>query len=102
MRALAIAGVNLRRLLRDRMGLFFIFVLPSSSSSCSAPSTAGARRPGSASSSIDDGALATELVEAIRDGEVALEVTTPVDEARLRAAVEDGSLELGPDRAGRL
>ncbi len=44
---------------------------------------------------VDAGPLAGELADAVRDGEVRLEVTTPVDEDRLRTAVEEGSLELG-------
>lgn len=95
MRALAIAGVNLRRLLRDRTGLFFIFVLPVILIVVLGTVFGGRTAPRLGIVVLDSGPLAAELVESIRAGEVALVVTTPADEARLRAQVEDGSLELG-------
>ena len=95
MRALAIAGVNLRRLFRDRTGLFFIFVLPVVLIVVLGTVFGGRTAPRLGIVVLDGGPLAADLVEAIRDGEVELEVRTPVDEARLQAAVEDGSLELG-------
>ncbi len=95
MRALAIAAVNLRRLFRDRMGLFFIFVLPVVLIVVLGTVFGGRTAPRLGIFVVDAGPLATELVEAIREGEMKLEVRTPPDEARLQAAVEDGSLELG-------
>ncbi len=95
MRAFTIAGVNLRRLFRDRMGLFFIFVLPVVLIVVLGTVFGGRTAPRLGIVVVDGGPLAAELVAAIRDGEVALEVRTPPDEARLRAAVEEGSLELG-------
>lgn len=95
MRALAIAAVNLRRLLRDRTGLFFIFVLPVILIVVLGTVFGGRTAPRLGIVMLDDGPLAAELANAIRDGEVALDVRTPTDEPRLRAAVEDGSLELG-------
>ena len=95
MRALAIAGVNLRRLFRDRMGLFFIFVLPVILIVVLGTVFGGRTAPRIGIVVVDGGAFADELVGAIRDGDVELEVTTSSDEARLRAAVEEGSLELG-------
>jgi len=94
-RALAIAGVNLRRLFRDRMGLFFIFVLPVILIVVLGTVFGGRTAPRIGIVVVDGGAFADELVGAIRDGDVELEVTTSSDEARLRAAVEEGSLELG-------
>ena len=95
MRALAIAVVNLRRLFRDRMGLFFIFVLPVVLIVVLGTVFGGRTAPRLGVVVVDGGPLAAELVESIRNGDVELEVTTPADEARLRAAVEEGSLELG-------
>lgn len=95
MRALAIAGVNLRRLFRDRTGLFFIFVLPVILIVVLGTVFGGRTAPRLGVVVLDSGPFATELVDAIRDGDVRLEVRTPADEARLRAQVEDGSLELG-------
>jgi ABC-2 type transport system permease protein len=95
MRALAIAEVNLRRLFRDRMGLFFIFVLPVVLIVVLGTVYGGVTAPRIGVVVIEDGALATELVDAIRAGDVKLEVSTPVDEAHLRSAVEEGKLELG-------
>jgi len=94
-RALAIAEVNLRRLLRDRIGLFFIFVLPVVLMIVLGTVYGGRTAPRIGIVVIGGGALADELIEAIRGGEVALEVKAPPDEARLRAAVEEGSLEFG-------
>ena len=95
MRALAIAGVNLRRLFRDRMGLFFIFVLPVVLIVVLGTVFGGRTAPRLGVVVMNGGALASELVDGIRDGEVSLEITMPPDEAQLRAAVEEGSLELG-------
>ncbi|OGO56280.1 MAG: hypothetical protein A2Z32_04470, partial [Chloroflexi bacterium RBG_16_69_14] len=95
MRAFAIAGVNLRRLFRDRMGLFFIFVLPVILIVVLGTVFGGRTAPRIGIVVVDSGAFANELVGAIRDGDVQLEVKTSSDEARLRAAVEEGSLELG-------
>jgi ABC-2 type transport system permease protein len=94
-RAFAIAGVNLRRLFRDRMGLFFIFVLPVILIVVLGTVFGGRTAPRIGIVVVDSGAFANELVGAIRDGDVELEVTTASDEARLRASVEEGSLELG-------
>ncbi len=95
MRALAIAEVNLRRLFRDRIGLFFIFVLPVVLIVVLGTVFGGRTSPRLGIVVVDGGPLATGLIESIREGAVELEIRTPADEARLRAAVEDGSLELG-------
>jgi ABC-2 type transport system permease protein len=95
MRALAIAGVNLRRLFRDRMGLFFIFVLPVILLVVLGTIYGGRTAPRIGIVVIDGGPLAEELVGAVRDGDVSLEVKTPADEDSLRVGVEEGTLELG-------
>lgn len=95
MRALAIAGVNLRRLFRDRTGLFFIFILPVILIVVLGTVYGGRTAPRLGIVVVDAGPLATELADSVRDGEVRLEVSTPADQDRLRTAVEEGSLELG-------
>jgi len=94
-RALAIAGVNLRRLFRDRMGLFFVFVLPIVLIVVLGTVFGGRTAPRLGVAVAEDDPLVGQLVQAIRDGDVALEIRTVSDESRLRAAVEEGSLELG-------
>jgi len=94
-RAFAIAGVNLRRLFRDRIGLFFIFVLPVVLIVVLGAVFGGRSAPRLGIVVLDGGPLAADLVQSIRDGAVELEIKTPSDEARLQTAVEDGSLELG-------
>jgi ABC-2 type transport system permease protein len=95
MRALAIAEVNLRRLFRDRMGLFFIFVLPVVLIVVLGTVYGGVTAPRIGVVVVEEGPLASELVDAIRAGEVKLEVSVPADESHLRSAVEEGKLELG-------
>lgn len=95
MRVLAIAEANLRRLFRDRIGLFFIFVLPIVIIVVLGTVFGGRNAPRLGVLIADDGPLTGALVETIRGGEVRLEVRTMPDEATLRSAVEEGSLELG-------
>lgn len=95
MRALAIAGVNVRRLLRDRTGLFFIFVLPVVLIVVLGTVFGGRMAPRLGIVVLDGGPLAAELVGAIRGGALVLELRTLADPGRLEAAVEDGSLEMG-------
>jgi ABC-2 type transport system permease protein len=94
-RALAIAGVNLRRLFRDRMGLFFIFVLPVILLVVLGTIYGGRTAPRIGIVLTDGGPLAEELAGAVRDGDVSLEMKTPADEDRVRVGVEEGTLELG-------
>ena len=95
MNALTIAVVNVRRLLRDRTGLFFIFVLPVILIVVLGTMYGGRVAPRMGIVAIDAGALGTELVQAIRDGAVELELKEPASVEELRARVEDGSLEIG-------
>ncbi len=95
MNALTIAVVNVRRLLRDRTGLFFIFVLPVILIVVLGTMYGGRVAPRMGIVAIDAGALGTELVDAIRNGSVKLELKEPATVDELRARVEDGSLEIG-------
>jgi len=93
--ALTIAVVNVRRLLRDRTGLFFIFVLPVILIVVLGTMYGGRVAPRMGIVASDAGALGTELVDAIRNGGVKLELKEPATVDELRARVEDGRLEIG-------
>ncbi len=95
MNALVIAGVNVRRLLRDRTGLFFVFVLPIVLIVVLGTMYGGRTAPRMGIVAAGSGALGTELVDAIRDGSVDLELKEPATVEALRAGVEDGTLEIG-------
>ncbi len=95
MAALEIARVNLVRQLRDRMGLFFVFLLPVILIVVLGTVYGGRVAPRLGIVSVDSGPLGAELVTAIRDGEMRLEVKTYTSEADLRKAVEEGTLEIG-------
>jgi ABC-2 type transport system permease protein len=92
---LAIARVNLLRVLRDRMGLFFIFLLPFVLILVLGTVYGGrvAPRLGVVSPSGDP--LAEALVATIRDGDLQLEMHARGSENDLRDAVASGALELG-------
>lgn len=91
---LAIARVNVIRLLRDRTGLFFIFVLP-----VMIIVVLGLMYGGSGVPRLGlvggDGALAGELVAAIRSGEINVQIVERPSATDLREAVEQGTLEIG-------
>ncbi len=95
MNVLNIAAVNVRRLLRDRTGLFFIFVLPVILIVVLGTIYGGRVAPRMGIVAVDSGVLGTELVSAIRDGSVKLELKEPASVEELTARVEDGSLEIG-------
>ncbi len=95
MNALAIATVNIRRLLRDRTGLFFIFVLPVVLIIVLGTIFGGRVAPRMGIVAVDSGTLGAELVEAIRGGSVRLELKEPASVEELRAGVESGTLEIG-------
>jgi len=95
MNALTIAVVNVRRLLRDRTSLFFIFVLPIVLIVVLGTVFGGRVAPRMGIVAIDSGALGAELVDAIRNGSVKLELKEPATVEELRSRVEDGTLEIG-------
>jgi ABC-2 type transport system permease protein len=95
MNALTIAVVNVRRLLRDRTGLFFVFVLPIVLIVVLGTVFGGRVAPRMGIVAIDSGALGAELVDAIRNGSVKLELKEPATVEELRSRVEDGTLEIG-------
>ena len=95
MTALRIAQVNVLRLLRDRTGLFFVFVLPIILIVVLGTMYGGRVAPRMGIVAADSGALGTELVETIRNGAVKLDLKEPATVDELRAKVEDSSLEIG-------
>jgi ABC-2 type transport system permease protein len=93
--SLDIARVNLLRTLRDRSGLFFIFLLP-----LIIIIALGAMYGGFGASrlgivSVDAGPLGDDLVTLLQDGELAVEITEYGSLEELRGAVEDGVVESG-------
>ena len=95
MNALAIAEVNVRRLLRDRTSTFFVFVLPIVLIVVLGTVFGGRSAPRMGIVAVESGALGDELVDAIRNGAVKLELKDPATVAELTAGVEEGTLEIG-------
>jgi ABC-2 type transport system permease protein len=95
MNVLAIAGVNVRRMLRDRTSLFFVFVLPIVLIVVLGTMYGGRSAPRMGIVILEDGPLAAELAAAIRDGPIELELKEPASIEELRSRVEEGSLEIG-------
>lgn len=95
MNVLVIARVNVLRLLRDRTSLFFIFVLPIVLIVVLGTAFGGRVAPRMGIVATDAGPLGTELVTAIHNGSVKLELKEPATAEDLRAGVESGTLEIG-------
>jgi ABC-2 type transport system permease protein len=95
MNALAIAGVNVRRMLRDRTSLFFVFVLPIVLIVVLGTMYGGRSDPRMGIVILEDGPLAAELAATIREGPIELELKEPASVEELRSRVEEGSLEIG-------
>ena len=95
MNALAIAEVNVRRLLRDRTSTFFVFVLPIVLIVVLGTVFGGRIAPRMGIVAVESGALGAELVDAIRNGAVKLELKEPASVEALTAGVEEGTLEIG-------
>lgn len=95
MRALAIAQVNLTRLFRDRMSLFFIFLLPVILIVVLGVVYGGRTAPRLGIVAIDVGQLGSDLVADLRTGDMRLEIKEFADRAALADAVEQGTIEMG-------
>jgi ABC-2 type transport system permease protein len=95
MNMLAIAQVNLVRLLRDRTGLFFIFLLPVVLIVVLGVMYGGRSAPRLGIVSAGSGALGADLVADVRTGDMRLEIKEFADPAALRDAVEKGTIEMG-------
>ena len=95
MSALAIAQVNLTRLFRDRMSLFFIFLLPIVLIVVLGVMYGGRTSPRLGVVAIDVGQLGSDLVTGLRTGDMRLEIREFADRAALAGAVEQGTIEMG-------
>lgn len=94
MKALWIGAINLKRLTRDRVGLFFIFVFPIVLILLIGVSFGGDFTPRLGIVSRDSGRLGAQLVVAIAD-DPALETQRFEESAALVDAVERGVVEAG-------
>jgi ABC-2 type transport system permease protein len=94
MKVAAIALVNLRRLMRDRIGLFFVFVLPIVLIITIGSVFGGGFTPKLGIAGSESGPLETELVDRLKHVDD-IEVEEFTDSNDLVSAVERGSLEGG-------
>jgi ABC-2 type transport system permease protein len=94
MKPLRIAIVNLTRLARDRVGLFFVFVFPIVLILLIGVSFGGDFTPTLGVVAADDGRLAGDLVDSMRS-ESAIEVEIFDDTSSLDDAVERGVVQAG-------
>jgi ABC-2 type transport system permease protein len=94
MKVLAIAGMNLRRTLRERTSLFFIFLFPMLLILVLGLAFGGAGSPRVGVVVGDGDPLAGALWQRVRTAG-GVDATRVADEARLVAAVERGELEAG-------
>jgi len=95
MSALAIAQVNLIRLLRDRTSLFFIFLLPVVLIVVLGVMYGGRTAPRLGIVAVDVGQLGSDLVADLRRGDMRLEIREFAERAALADAVEQGTIEMG-------
>jgi len=95
MSMLAIGQVNLVRLFRDRVSLFFIFLLPVILIVVLGMMYGGRSAPRLGIVAVDPGPLGKDLVSDLRTGEMLLEVKEFGDRAALEGAVEQGTVEMG-------
>jgi ABC-2 type transport system permease protein len=95
MAALVIARVNLLRTLRDKTGLFFVFLFPLILIIALGSVFGGFSVSRLGVVAADSGALGADLVRLIEEGELAVETTTYASIEELRAAVEGGDVGMG-------
>ena len=94
MKALAIAGTNVRRLIRDRTGLFFLFVFPLIIIVTLGAVFGGTSVPKMGLFQADRAPMASELARRLRNMEAMEVVSYPSREALIQA-VERGQAEAG-------
>ncbi|HEX6140861.1 MAG TPA: ABC transporter permease [Candidatus Limnocylindria bacterium] len=95
MKALVIAQTSMVRTLRDRMGLFFIVVLPLILIVVLGVTYGGMGAGRIGVANLDGGALSTDLEKEVAASVANLEVRPYASESELRGAVERGFVELG-------
>jgi ABC-2 type transport system permease protein len=93
-KALSIAAVNAKRLGRDRIGLFFLFVFPIILILLLGVTFGSGFTPSVGVVSTGSGQLGSELVTAIRDEEN-IEVERFTDDESLTGAIERGEVDAG-------
>ena len=94
MSVLEIARVAIVRLVRDRSGLFFVFMLPIVIILVLGLMYGGSSAPRLGVLQSDDGVLADDLLDAIRGGSLVLEERAYADAASLDDAIERGLVEI--------
>lgn len=92
MKVLSIAAVNLRRTLRERTNLFFVFVFPMLMILVLGVAFGGQFTPRVGLVDSGDGSLARELADALHSAD-GVKVSRLADVATARAAIERGELE---------
>ena len=95
MKALVIARVNIIRTLRDRMGLFFIVILPLILITVLGLTYGGMNTARVGVADLDGGRLAGDLVGGIRTTEIRAEIRHYDSASALRDAVTRGFVEVG-------
>ncbi len=93
-KALAIAGVAVRRLLRDRSNIFFVFLLPLLLILVLGVAFGGEFDPRVGVVAVDSGALGEDLAERFR-AVAGISVRDKEDAAEMKLAIERGQLEAG-------
>jgi ABC-2 type transport system permease protein len=94
MKVLAIAWTNVRRMLRERSNIFFVFIFPLALILLIGAQFGGGVDPVLGLYLADDGLLATEVAEAV-EAEEALDVIRFDNEEALATAVEHGGAQAG-------
>ena len=95
MSALVIAQVNLVRLFRDRTSLFFVLLLPVVIIVVLGVMYGGRTAPRLGIVSAEGGPLGAELVTALENGDMRLEIKPFASDAELIDAVEEARIEMG-------
>ena len=94
MKALAITWTNVRRMLRERSNIFFVFIFPLALILLIGAQFGGGAAPVVGIYQADDGQLASDLAAAI-EAEERLDTIIFEDSEELLAAVERGSVQAG-------
>ena len=95
MKALVIARVNVIRTLRDRMGLFFIVILPLILITVLGLTYGGMNTARVGVADLDGGTLAGDVVRGIRTTEIHIQIRRYDTPGELRDAVTRGFVEVG-------
>jgi ABC-2 type transport system permease protein len=94
MKALTIGLVNLRRMLRERSNIFFVFIFPIAIVLLVGIQFGSASAPGVGLHQADDDLLAAEIANRLQSDD-SIEITSYEDEEDLTRAVEQGSITAG-------